>query len=130
MASTFKQFFPLNRQMGLTLGLIGLWATYHWRDHYPYVFISATFSLIFIVAAIFKPSLFAHITKLWMGFSSILEKVMGPIIMLVIYGTVIVPIGLLCRALGHDSLGLTRDKTARSYWKKAPSRPINFDTMY
>jgi hypothetical protein len=54
--------------------------------------------------------------RAWTELGLILFKVTGPLVLLLIYATTIVPIGLLMRATGRDPLRLKLDPEAQSYW--------------
>jgi len=62
------------------------------------------------------PGSLRGLNRAWMKLGLILFKVVNPIVLALIYGTTMVPIGLVMRAIGHDPLRLKLDPKADSYW--------------
>lgn len=72
----------------------------------------------FVIIAVFlllvnmiKPVLYKPVAKIWLGFSRLLGTVMSKIILTVIFFILVLPVGLLRRAMGKDTLRLKK-------WKK------------
>ena len=73
-------------------------------------------SLVFLVTTIIKPNLFTFPNRLWIQFGTLLGKIISPIIMGLVFFSVLTPIGILVRILNKDIMGLKRTKN--SYWIK------------
>jgi len=73
-------------------------------------------SLIFLVATIIKPNLFTFPNKLWIQFGILLGKIISPIVMGLVFFSVLTPIGIFARILNKDIMGLKITKD--SYWIK------------
>ena len=71
-------------------------------------------SLVFLIVTIIKPNLFTFLNKLWIKFGILLEKIISPIVMGLVFFFVITPIGIFVRILKKDIMGLKRGKS--SYW--------------
>ena len=56
----------------------------------------------------------------WMALGVAIGRVTGPIVLAVVYFGVVVPLGVLGRALGRDRLGLARKPEGESYWNDVP----------
>ena len=69
-----------------------------------------------LLAALVKPALLAPFNRVWFKFGLLLQRVVNPLVMAVIYFAVATPTGLVMRALGKDPLRLKRDPDADSYW--------------
>jgi hypothetical protein len=69
-----------------------------------------------LVLGLFAPGSLRGLNRAWMKLGLILFKVVNPIVLALIYGTTMVPIGLVMRAIGHDPLRLKLDPKADSYW--------------
>ena len=78
----------------------------------------------FLVAALVRPALLAPFNRVWFKFGLLLQRVVNPVVMAVIYYAVATPTGLVLRALGKDPLRLRYDPNAQSYWiHRDPSGP-------
>lgn len=73
-------------------------------------------AVLFLGPALLRPAVLQPLNRAWFRLGLLLNKVVNPIIMgLVFYGTVL-PIGLLMRARGRDLLRLKLEPDADSYW--------------
>jgi hypothetical protein len=73
-------------------------------------------ALVLVVLGLVAPGSLRGLNRTWMKLGLILFKVVNPIVLAVIYGTTMVPIGLMMRATGCDPLRLKLDPEADSYW--------------
>ena len=100
---TFAGFFAILAGLGF------------WRggERWPY-WLGAAVAVA--LAALALPKLLAPFNKAWTKLGLLLFKVVSPVVMVILYATTIVPIGLIRRALGSDSLRLRFEPDAPSYW--------------
>lgn len=77
-----------------------------------------------IALALFRPAWLALPNRLWHQLGLLLAQVINPIVLLLLYATCIVPIGVLMRAFGHDPLQLKRDETTDTYWVAHKPSPL------
>ena len=77
---------------------------------------SLVLSLVLLIVTIIKPNLFTFPNKLWIQFGILLGKIISPIVMGLVFFSVLTPIGILVRILNKDIMGLKRTKN--SYWIK------------
>ena len=70
----------------------------------------------FLAVTLVKPAWLAPLNTLWFRFGLLLQRVVHPIVLAVIYFAVVTPTGLIMRALGKDPLRLRFDPDATSYW--------------
>jgi len=71
-------------------------------------------SLVFLIITIIRPNLFTLLNKLWIKFGVLLEKIISPIVLGLIFFFMVTPTGMLVRILRKDVMGLKRG--AASYW--------------
>jgi hypothetical protein len=69
-----------------------------------------------LVLGLVAPGSLRGLNRAWMKLGMILSRLVNPIVLALIYGTTMVPIGLMMRATGHDPLRLRLDPKADSYW--------------
>ncbi|MBI2376223.1 MAG: hypothetical protein HYV07_19675 [Deltaproteobacteria bacterium] len=70
----------------------------------------------FLVAAIAKPDVLAPLNRLWTRLGVLLQKIVSPVALGALFFGVMVPMGVVMRALGYDPLRLSWDKNAKTYW--------------
>lgn len=87
-------------------------------------FWSLAIAFIFATLAIVWPSALAPLNRLWTRFGLILNLIVSPLVMGLLFYVVITPIALVMRATGKDVLRLRFDPKAKSYWiKREPPGP-------
>lgn len=68
-----------------------------------------------------KPSVLAPINKMWLKIALLLERIVTPMIMGVVFFLVVTPMALLLKILGKDLLGLRQKTNQKSYWTERPT---------
>ena len=73
------------------------------------------FALVFLILGLVNSKILIPLNKAWIKLGEYLGIIIAPLVMCVIYFTIVTPIGLLMRIIGKDLLRLkfTKDK---SYW--------------
>jgi len=106
-----------DRNFGLTFaGFFAILAGLSWwraGERWPYWLGAAAASALLALAL---PKLLSPFNKAWTKLGLLLFKVVNPVVMFVLFATTIVPLGLIRRALGKDSLRLHFEPDAPSYW--------------
>ena len=69
-------------------------------------------SAVLLVAAA-RPSALAPLNRMWMALGQLLNRVVSPIILALLFFGVVLPIGLLMRLTGNDALRLKRSAGAK-----------------
>jgi len=111
-----------NRSFGLVFFfvflLIGLWPLHNdgtirlWS-----IFISITF--LFLGAV--NSKLLIPLNKLWFKLGITLGNIVSPIVIAIVFFTVVTPIGLFMKMLKKDLLNLKYNKEKKTYWIKRSS---------
>lgn len=79
-------------------------------------------AMIFLIIALLVPRLLEPMRRRWISLGSLMHIVVSPVILAVLYYTVITPIGLAMRLFGMDPLRLRRGAT--TYWiERRPPGP-------
>lgn len=73
-------------------------------------------AVLFLGAAYLTPSILVVPNRLWFRFGLLLNKIVSPIVMGLIFVLTVIPTGLIMRALGKDLLRKKTDPAAKSYW--------------
>ena len=73
-------------------------------------------AVVFVLAALIKPTLLTRLNQLWMKLGMLLGKVVSPIALGILFYGVFTPIGTAIRLAGKDPLRLKFNPDADSYW--------------
>ena len=77
-----------------------------------------------LVVAFLLPALLTLPNRLWLRFGLLLNSIVSPVAMGVLFFGVITPTAWVMRGIGHDPLRLKFDASASSYWiKREPPGP-------
>ena len=68
---------------------------------------SLLFSLVFLFITVIRPNLFTFLNRLWIKLGILLGKIISPIVMGLVFFSVVTPIGLLVRIFKKDVMGLS-----------------------
>ncbi|PST22051.1 hypothetical protein C7U60_12470 [Mesorhizobium plurifarium] len=119
---------PSNRSFGYTVGGILLaFVLVRWLVTDSFTSISAGLAaagMLLVLLALVRPAWLSVPNRLWMRLGQFMFRVVNPAVMLLIYSTAFVPIGLLLRWRGYKPLAASLDRNADTYWiLRAPNEP-------
>jgi Mn2+/Fe2+ NRAMP family transporter len=123
LTSNFHEHFresevapPSERATGIVFACVALLiAAFAYSNPFivgPALALSAAFAL----TSWLKPALLAPLNRAWFRLSLLLNRVVNPIVMLLIYAVAIVPTGLIMQAL-RDPLSTKPQRGTDSYWQ-------------
>ena len=78
---------------------------------------SLIISFIFLILGIFNSKLLSPLNKIWFKFGILLGRIISPIVMGIIFFTVVTPTAIILKIFKKDVLSLKKNKS-NSYWKK------------
>ncbi len=109
---------PSNRNFGIVFSIvfliISLWPLLNQNDIRIW---SLIISGIFLVLGIINSKLLSLLNKIWFKFGIFLGNFIAPIVMGIVYFTVVTPTGLIMKLFGKDSLNLKKNNK-NTYWIK------------
>ncbi|APG88682.1 hypothetical protein SAMCCGM7_pC1495 (plasmid) [Sinorhizobium americanum CCGM7] len=124
---------PSNRSFGYTVGGILLaFVLLRWFISGGLTSITtglAGIGAALVLLAFASPDRLALPNRLWTKLGLLLFKIVNPVVMLLIYATAFVPIGLFLWLRGYDPLVAVFDKGADTYWNKRPPHEPDPTTM-
>ena len=110
---------PSERSFGLTMavvfGLLGGWLGWRGSLSAPVIGILGA-ALLFLLAALLFPRPLRPLNIAWMRFGLLLNRIVSPIVMGVLFFVLLSPIALLMRWRGRDALHRRFDPSRSSYW--------------
>ncbi len=108
---------PTDRSFGYTFAvvfaLLGGWMLWHANR---LGFGSLAAAAVFGVIAVTIPRILHPLNVAWMYFGMVLNKIVSPIVLGIVFGVVILPVGLVFRWRGRDALHRSFEPKAKSYW--------------
>ncbi len=106
-----------DRSFGLIIGavflIIALWPLLSGASPRLWALVIAA---MFGGAALVAPAILAPLNRVWFRFGLLLNRIVSPIVMGIIFFLTVVPIGLIRRVFKPDPLDVAFDKEAESYW--------------
>jgi len=114
-----------NRVFGLTgaaaFGLLGLWPLVRHRPLRPW---ALALAVMLLVAAILRPQLLGPANRLWLRLGLLMQRLVTPAVMALVFYSTLTPVALVLRLLGRDLLRLRIDRAASTYWiERRPPGP-------
>ena len=107
----------------VVLLLVGLWPIIN--NENPRVFL-IVLSLLFLILGLLNSKLLTPLNIFWIKIGEVLGKFISPIVMFLIYFTILTPLSFLIRITGKDLLNIKYSKK-KSYWttRKKDVGPMN-----
>jgi hypothetical protein len=114
-----------NRSFGLIFAVVfaavGLWPLFDAGAPRLWALIAAG---LFLLLALVMPAILAPLNRAWLRLADLLQKIISPIVLALLFFSVVMPVGLIMRFLGKDLLRLEPDPEAESYWiQRSPPGP-------
>lgn len=106
---------PSARSTGLVFAAVALIVAYFWRTHGTVLVVALGLAVALAGVSLLRPSLLEPLNVAWFKFGLLLNKIVSPVVMLVLFAIVIVPFGLVMQ-LRADPLRKRRRPDAKSYW--------------
>jgi hypothetical protein len=119
-----------DRVFGLTvaaaLGLLALWPLVRHRPMRAWAF---ALGVMLLVSALLRPQLLSPANRIWLRLGLLIQRLVTPAVMALLFYGAVTPVALVQRLLGKDLLRLQIDRTASTYWiQRRPPGPAP-DTM-
>jgi hypothetical protein len=105
---------PSDRSTGLVFAVIAVFVAGRWHQSAiaPWLLLAA---LILGLVSLTTPAWLRPLTIGWFSFGLLLHRMMTPVVMILIFGFIIVPSGLIMK-LWRDPLVSRRPANASTYW--------------
>lgn len=87
-------------------------------------------SIIFFIFTFLYSKIFYFPNLIWLKFGLILGKLLSPLIMLIIYLVLFMPIGLFFLIFKKDLLEIKINKSVKSYWKTRKYKMQSMNNQY
>jgi len=105
----------------VVFSLVGSWPFLYWQ---PPRWWALAIAAAFAIIAFIRPQILHPLNRLWLALGRMLHKIVSPLVMGVIFFTIVTPTGWLMRLRGEDVLSLRRRPDLKTFWiKRGPSGP-------
>lgn len=121
---------PSERSTGLVFAAVALIVAYFWRANSTVLIPALAVAAAFVATSLLAPHLLKPLNVAWFRLALLLNKIVSPIVMFVLFLIAIVPFGLVMQ-LRADPLRKRRSG-ATSYWidKKTDSVPTSMTNQF
>jgi hypothetical protein len=110
---------PSNRSFGTlfvaVFALVGGYVWWRGGSSHPWWFGLSGLTLAVTLA---KPGLLTPLNRAWMKLAEVLNKVVSPVVLGVMFFGVLAPVGIAMRLFGRDAMKRRVDPSAPSYWEE------------
>ena len=106
---------PSDRSTGLVFAAVAAIVAWFWRADQTVMMVALGIAAGFVAVSLTVPSILRPLNIAWMKFALLLNKIMSPIIMLILFLITMVPFGLVMQ-LRYDPLRKQRKADDKSYW--------------
>ncbi len=97
----------------VVFAVIGLWPLMDGEGARAWALVLAA---VLLVLALMRPAFLAPLIRLWLGLGAVLHRIVNPLVMGLMFFTVIMPTALVLRLMGKDLLRRRFHPGAESYW--------------
>ena len=115
-----------DRDFGLVFAVVFVIITslqFHYTGYINYIVIFL--AIMCIILAFLFPAMLRPFNRLWLKFGFLLNKIMSPLIMSIVFFLVVTPIGLCLRLIRKNLLDIGFDHQSKSYWKTYESNDLS-----
>jgi hypothetical protein len=93
---------------------LALGAVMWWREHATLMYAFGGLGGVLVTAGLVLPGRLSPMHRAWMGLAHAISKVTTPIFMGIVFFVVIMPVGLIMRALGRNPI--RHEATGDTFW--------------
>jgi hypothetical protein len=106
---------PSARSTGLVFAAVFAIVAILFRATADVVWVAGTLAVLFLQVSLLRPALLEPLNRAWFRLALALNRIVSPLVMLVLFWTTIVPFGLVMQ-LFRDPLQARRSAAAATYW--------------
>ena len=119
-----------SRAFGLIIGmLLALLGGANYRAHGHWYTLWAGCAVIIFATALVMPRLLAPLRRSWLRLGELMNVIVSPLFLTIVYVVVISPIAIFMRLCGKDLLSPKRELAASSYWIRRRNGVLAADSL-
>jgi hypothetical protein len=86
-------------------------------------------AVLFYLCGVMKPLILYPLWKGWMGLAKILNAVVTPLLLTVLWIVLVIPLSYIMRVVGVKAMDLSYDRSRDSYWKTRKDTKQDFSLL-
>lgn len=106
---------PSERSTGLVFAAVATIIALIWRGSPGMFWAASSAAVVLATVSVLSPVILKPLNMVWFQIGLLLHRVMGPLVLLLIFALVFVPAGFLMR-IWYDPLRSKRAKQDKTYW--------------
>ncbi|HMN91998.1 MAG TPA: SxtJ family membrane protein [Hydrogenophaga sp.] len=126
---------PSDKSIGIlfsiVFALVSVW--FAWRGTLPWQWFAIPAGM-FLITAYSVPRILRPLNIAWMALGALLNKIVSPLMLGVIYFLIITPVALFFKIIGRDELKRNFDSNLNTYWvprtPPGPDAPGSFTNQF
>ena len=120
-----------NKEFGIVFGVVfsALSIYFAWIGFTLLASSTIMLALSFFLAAWSAPNLLTLPNRVWFKLSILLDKVVSPLILAILFFAIITPFGLCMRLFSPDPLNVKVDRSSKTYWDKTSDKKTKKQNM-
>ena len=121
---------PSNRNFGITFSFVFLIVFILVKEYVILDILILLTSFIFFILGLANSAYLNILNLMWFKFGLFLGAIVAPIIMLLIFFIVLVPIGMIMQILSKNYLDIKKDNKKETYWIERKEKKIVFEDQF
>ena len=87
-------------------------------------------SIIFLILGVLNSKILYPMNRVWIYFGYLLGKFITPVVLFILYFSIVLPTNLVLKIIGKDIMRLKYNKNTKSYWELRDKKPNSMDNQF
>ena len=87
-------------------------------------------SIIFLILGVLNSKILYPMNRVWIYFGYLLGKFITPVVLFILYFSIVLPTNLVLKIIGKDIMRLKYNKNTKSYWELRNKKPNSMDNQF
>ena len=124
----YKEILPTEKKFGITIGIIFIFISLIFIDYYVAKVLIFIIGIILFLFGILLPKKLIYLNKMWFFFGLYISKITNPLIMLLIFCILFIPVGLILKIFNIDLLN--KSKYQNTTWVNRDIQPGSMKNQF
>ena len=124
----YKEILPSEKKFGITIGIIFILISLIFIDYYITKVLIFIIGIILFLFGILMPKKLIFLNKMWFFLGIYISKITNPLIMLLIFCILFIPVGLILKIFNIDLLN--KNKSQNTSWVKRDIQPTSMKNQF
>ncbi len=119
------------KQFGKTFSLFFVFLTlFFFKNNNDFYLATICISFILFIITFFRPSLFFYPNTCWIKLGLILEKIISPLFLFIVFFGLFLPLNLFLKVIKKDLLKTKINSKIKSYWTNNSTTATDFTKQF